>query len=158
MQFANVNGERREAMPGMNGICPMCGASVIARCGTLRVWHWAHRGLRECDPWRENETAWHRRWKGRFPQAWQEIIAFDHSGERHIADVRTDSHTVVEFQHSRLDPVERAARERFYGDMVWVVDGTRLKRDWARFEKAHCELVLVKQGTFVLRSPADHLP
>jgi hypothetical protein len=30
---------------------------------------------------------------------------------------------------------ERAAREGFYGNMVWVADGTRLQRDFPRFEE-----------------------
>jgi len=34
-----------------------------------------------------------------------------------------------------IDPQERISREQFYKNMVWVVDGTRLKRDYPRFLK-----------------------
>src|SRR4030095_12105852 len=108
---------------------------MIANCGEVRVWHWAHRGKRTCDRWWEPETEWHRAWKDNFPRDWQEHIHHDPSGEKHIAAVRTGPGLIIEFQHSHLDPQERAARERFYGNMAWVVDGTRLKKDYPRFLK-----------------------
>ena len=115
---------------------PRCNGEVIAKCGTHRVSHWAHRGMRDCDTWAEKETDWHRAWKNNFPAECQEFIQHDgQSGEKHIADVRTPHGLVIEFQHSHLDPLERAARERFYGNMVWVVDGTRLQRDYPRFNR-----------------------
>lgn len=110
-------------------MCPTCGAPVIAKCGDHRVWHWAHRGIRTCDPWWESETEWHREWKNKFPTGWQEIVQTAQSGEKHIADVKTESGMVIEFQHSFLKAEERIARESFYRKMVWVVDGRRRKRD-----------------------------
>lgn len=139
MQLALVNGERQQAQRGLQGVCPSCGEPVIPKCGTVKVEHWAHKGKLTCDPWHEPETPWHRAWKRNFPIENQEVIAHDESGERHIADVKTAHGLVLEFQHSRLDPQERSAREAFYGNMVWVVDGTRLKRDWPRFHEARKE-------------------
>jgi hypothetical protein len=63
---------------------------MIAKCGQIRVWHWAHRAIRTCDPWWEPETKWHRDWKNQFPEDWQERIHKSEAGERHIADVKTD--------------------------------------------------------------------
>ena len=57
----------------------------------------------------------------------------ERTGEKHIADIRTVHNLVIEFQHSHIDPQERTSREKFYKNMVWVVDGTRLKRDYPRF-------------------------
>lgn len=57
------------------------------------------------------------------------------TSEKHIADVRNEHGLVIEFQHSYIDPDERRSREKFYKNMVWVVDGTRLKRDFTRFSK-----------------------
>lgn len=37
---------------------------------------------------------------------------------------------------TRLSPQERAAREASYGRMVWIVNGTRLKRDLSSFHEA----------------------
>jgi hypothetical protein len=110
-------------------------AVVIAKCGDLRVWHWAHRGVRDCDPWWEPETEWHRAWKNEFPSDWQETVHFASSGEKHVADVKTQSGMVIEFQHSFLKAEERAARESFYRKMVWVVDGRRRKSDAAQLLK-----------------------
>ncbi|AMN40481.1 competence protein CoiA [Rhodoplanes sp. Z2-YC6860] len=129
MKFAIIQEQRREAQPGLSGTCPSCKAEVIAKCGSLRVWHWAHRGVRVCDPWWEPETEWHRSWKNEFPADWQEVVHFAQSGEKHIADVKTQSGMIIEFQHSFLKMEEREARELFYRKMVWVVDGRRRKRD-----------------------------
>lgn len=135
MKFALFDGHRIEAERGLSGICPACGAAVIAKCGALRAWHWAHKGRLHCDPWWERETEWHLGWKNTFPAEWQEIVSHAPDGERHIADVRTPHGRVVEFQHSAIDADERRAREAFYGPMVWVVDGLKRKRDLASFER-----------------------
>ncbi|RUT96517.1 competence protein [Mesorhizobium sp. USDA-HM6] len=133
MRFALVNNIRCEASPGIVAFCPGCSQPMTARCGTQRIWHWAHRGNRNCDPWWEPETPWHRGWKDNFPAGWQEVIQRDEAGEKHIADVKTEFGLVIEFQHSHLPTQEKAAREAFHRNMVWVVDGARLKRDRSRF-------------------------
>lgn len=136
MKFALVDGQRAEPQPGLSGECPACGNAMVARCGEVRVWHWAHRSRRHCDSWWENEKEWHRAWKEQFPVEWQEIVHHAEDGERHIADVKTDDGWVIEFQHSYIKPDERRSREAFYAKIVWVVDGLRRKRDEARFQKA----------------------
>lgn len=154
MHYAIVAGERTPASPGQSGFCQGCSQPVVARCGEQRVWHWAHKGSRACDDWWEPETEWHRCWKGNFPAAWQEIVYHDQSGEKHIADVRTPTGVVLEFQHSHLKPVEQRARETFYGNLVWVIDGTRLKRDRPRFFKAQFGL----DKTIISGVLASHFP
>lgn len=133
MKFAVVEGERREAQPGLSAECPACGKTMTAKCGEHRVWHWAHRGTRTCDHWWEPETEWHRAWKNHFPKDWQEKIHTSTDGEKHIADVKTERGVVLEFQHSLLRRDERESREAFYQNIVWVVDGRRRARDRARF-------------------------
>jgi competence protein CoiA len=125
VKFAVVDGERQEAQPGLSGECPGCGNAMIAKCGPLRVRHWAHQGIRTCDHWWESETEWHRTWKNNFPKGWQEIIRTSEHGEKHIADVKTERGVVLEFQHSFVSREERESREAFYQNMVWVVDGRR---------------------------------
>jgi competence protein CoiA len=121
MKYALVQGQHREAQPGLFGECPACGSVMTPKCGQLKIWHWAHRSIRHCDPWWENETSWHRRWKNQFPSDWQEKVHKAENGEKHVADVRTNSGVVLEFQHSPLPLNERTAREAFYPKMVWVV-------------------------------------
>jgi len=89
-----------------------------------------------CDHWWENETQWHRDWKNCFPEEWQEVVHFAEDGEKHIADVKTPSGLVIEFQHSAISQEERISRENFYNKMCWVIDGTRLKSDLIKFNKA----------------------
>jgi competence protein CoiA len=133
MKFAIVNGQRQEAQPGLPAECPGCGKPMVAKCGEVKVRHWAHKGRRDCDPWWENETEWHRAWKDQFPPDWQEIVHLAEDGERHIADVKTHDGWVIEFQHSHITPEERRSRDAFYPKLIWVVDGTRRKRDRTQF-------------------------
>ncbi len=134
MRFALVNDEKANPQPKVHGRCPHCGEEVISKCGRVKIWHWAHKSREVCDPWWENETEWHRAWKDNFPKEWQEISALDpETGETHIADVKTSHGMVVEFQHSTMPPEELAARERFYGNMIWIVDGLRSDLDLGYF-------------------------
>lgn len=137
MKFALINNVQTEAQKGLKGYCPFCASELTAKCGEYKINHWAHKKTRNCDPWWETETEWHRRWKNNYPSEWQEFSFEDQiTNEKHIADVHTLHNLVIEFQHSHLDPKERTRRELFYKNMVWVVDGTKLKRDYSRFLKA----------------------
>jgi hypothetical protein len=137
MRYAYVNGIKREAEPKLHGICPVCGKEVIARCPKEKVNHWMHKPNSECDKWWEAETAWHRMWKDYFPKEWQEVVMHDEeTGEKHIADVRTENGITIEFQHSFMKEEERISREKFYDNLLWVVDGTRLASDLERFKFA----------------------
>jgi len=137
MRFALIDDKLVEAAPGLQGLCSGCLQPVIAKCGIQRIHHWSHRTSKTCESWWEPESQWHRAWKSNFPVEWQEKVLPDQrTGEKHIADVRTSHGLVIEFQHSHIAPQERAMRENFYQTMVWVVDGTRLKRDYVRFQNA----------------------
>lgn len=122
MKYALVDGDILEAQPRLVGRCRGCGAPMVAKCGAVRIHHWAHKSQLDCDPWWEGETEWHREWKNHFPPAWQEHIQHADDGEKHIADVKTHAGWVLEFQHSYLSPEERKSREAFYSQMIWVVD------------------------------------
>jgi len=135
MKFAIVKGKKVEATPEVKGVCSNCESELIAKCGRVKVWHWAHKGSRSCDPWWESETKWHRAWKSCFPEEWQEVSDIDSvTGEKHIADVKTPFGLVIEFQHSPIKPEEQASREEFYKKMIWVVDGARAQTDQYYFE------------------------
>ena len=123
MQYAVINGERAEPLSGGRGQCPICRSDMIAKCGQRILHHWAHKGRRNCDPWWENETQWHRDWKSRFPRECREIHHRARDGEIHRADVRTASGIYIEIQHSPMPDAERCAREDFYGNLLWIVDG-----------------------------------
>lgn len=159
MRFAIVDDKRIEAQTGLKGFCPGCSQIVIAKCGRQRINHWAHVKTAICDDWWEPETEWHRSWKKEFPLEWQESFLRDEiSGEKHIADIRTNYDFVIEFQHSHIDPIEVHTREKFYKNMVWVVDGTRLKRTYIRFQKAKKNFRLIKGRIFEVPFPKKCLP
>lgn len=153
--FALVDRRRQLPEPGLSGRCQVCSAAMIAKCGEIRIWHWAHHGKRRCDPWWENQTAWHRNWKDQFPPEWQEIVHRAKNGEKHIADVKTARGWVIEFQHSYLTPAERRSREAFHRFMVWVVDGLRRKRDKSGFKTALREAVRLRKEPLTLLVPSD---
>jgi competence protein CoiA len=67
-----------------------------------------------------------------FP-SWQEIGHTAQSGERHRADVKTESGLVLEFQYSALSEAERVSREEFYTRLVWVVHANKRLRDRRKF-------------------------
>ncbi len=138
MNIALVNGQRQKSQPGLRGTCPECEQAVLARCGEVRAWHWAHGVGSNCDSRWANEGSWHRDWKNEFPAEWQEFPHVDAAtGERHWADVQTERGWVLEFQHSPIEPEERRSRDAYYcPKLVWVVDGTARKRDKPQFLKA----------------------
>lgn len=124
MKYAVLNNKRIEPQKGIKGaICPICGEFVIPKCGEQIIHHWAHKSNANCDPWWESETEWHRQWKDNFAKECQEIILYDDkTGEKHVADVKTKTGIILEFQHSPMNIKEQYSREQFYKNMVWVVD------------------------------------
>lgn len=130
MQLALVNNDRVEASPGTRGLCPICGSEMIAKCGPRILHHWAHYRPRNCDPWWENETPWHRDWKNLFPVECREVSHIAHDGEIHRADIKTPTGIVVEIQHSSMTDAERTSREEFYGNLVWVIDGSGFRHNF----------------------------
>ena len=159
MKYALVDNVKTEASKGARGICQVCGSSVIAKCGEIRESHWAHKNIGHCDTWWEPETEWHRAWKNRFPNDWQEIPFTDkRTGERHIADVCTSHGLVIEFQHSKIEAQECTSREAFYKNMVWVVDGARLKGDYPRFLKARKYLQKISDRLYSIDFPRICFP
>lgn len=113
------NGLRIPAMRGMRAKCPCCRETVLARCGDLKVWHWAHADAPLCDPWWESETEWHLSWKRHVPPERAEVPMGEHR-----ADLLAPDGAVVELQHSPISIQEIHERERFYGPkMIWLLDG-----------------------------------
>lgn len=146
MRFALVNGKRQEAQKGLSGTCPGCNQLMVAKCGPIKANHWAHHGEFICDPWKENETEWHRGWKANFPDDWQEVRHLSETGVLHIADVKTDLDFVLEFQHSHLDHEERKTRQDFYKKLIWVIDAKKRKKDQEKFFNLLNKGALFKQG------------
>lgn len=107
-----------EARPGERSACPSCTGQLIAKCGTIVTWHWAH-DVADCDPWSEPESEWHLDWKRYYRDVRGATI--ECVRPPHRADVVLTSGIVVELQAGYLDAEQIARREAFYGsDMVWL--------------------------------------
>lgn len=111
---------------GQRATCPFCKGLLIGKCGDIYVWHWQHQQDRQCDPWQEHETDWHRNWKDNFPDNWQEVI-MEVGLEKHIADVRTSKGIVIELQNSPISTSTIKIRENFYKNMIWIVNAEPFK-------------------------------
>lgn len=116
------------AFPHGRAVCPVCRSPVLAKCGELVTWHWAHQAQVECDSFGEPETEWHREWKRAFESLGYTVErVFQGDGETHRADVYDSvRRRVVELQHSALDARAVWARIWFYrqyaGGLVWLFD------------------------------------
>lgn len=113
-------GERIRAARGVVGRCGMCEVQLIPKCGRIVTHHWAHKG-KDCDPWREPETEWHRYWKSLIPESCVEVT-MQKSGQKHRADIVTPKGIVIELQHSALGVEKIEEREDFYGAVIWLFD------------------------------------
>ncbi len=115
---------------GKHALCPYCFGKVKAVCGDINIHHWRHGVTSNCDPWKENETEWHRNWKECFPEDWREVI-IKNSEEKHIADLLTENGLVVEFQNSSISNRTIQIRENFYNKMVWVINAEHFKDNFS---------------------------
>jgi competence protein CoiA len=157
MKFALVNGIKQESSPQLKGVCCNCGTTVIAKCGTRKIWHWSHTTLQHCDSWWENETEWHRLWKGYFPSQNQEIINFDNkTGEKHIADIKTNNGMVIEIQNSPMNELEMLSREHFYGKMMWIINGAKFKNNFTILGKLPDPKSEIGQAVFFDQPTSAH--
>jgi hypothetical protein len=117
--YALIDGQPRRVLAGgpRRASCADCGKPMLARAGTVRIWHWAHL---ERNPHCEAalETEWHLAWK---------VLGIDGTQEvkvgRRRADILAPGGYAVEFQASTLDPAEVRTREDDWtaqGGMAWV--------------------------------------
>ena len=141
MRYALVNGVRQLPEKGIWGECPCCGQTAISKCGPLVVHHWAHKSGADCDTWSEPIGPWHLEWQGCVSPGCVEVVIGPHR-----ADIVGKDSRVIELQHSPIAAEAIAAREAFYGDMVWLFDATE------RFE-----FITVGQRAFFALRRTKHL-
>lgn len=121
MRWAIKDNKRVEAEPKLKAICPICNEEVISKCGLIKVWHWSHKSISECDNWSEPESEWHLQWKNEFPKECQEFIM-----GKHRADIRTKDRYIIELQNSPISSEKIIERENYYKRMIWLLNGEKL--------------------------------
>lgn len=130
MIWAINDNERNKATPKQKATCPLCDEEVIAKCGNIKIWHWAHKKDFMCDSFKELETKWHIEWKELFPKECQEVITKSNQGlNRHRADIKTKEGLVIEFQNSPISIEDIKKREEHYNNMVWILNGKTIAKN-----------------------------
>lgn len=134
MLYAIVNGEKTQASPGIRGTCPECSNVVLARCGHINLWHWAHESNDDCPYSKKEETEWHLNWKRKFPKSMTEVKIGNNRADVVIGGF------VLEFQNSSIDYMSILDREISYKNMAWIVNGHEFMarfytRDYGSYEK-----------------------
>jgi competence protein CoiA len=134
MQYSSVNGQKSLPFPKGKGICEICDSVTIAKCGKKIMWHWAHKTKKDCDLWWENETEWHREWKEQFPEKFREVVhKCKMTGEKHRADIKSDNGIILEIQNSPISLDELQSREKFYKNLIWIVNGEKFIKRFTIF-------------------------
>jgi competence CoiA-like predicted nuclease len=104
-----------------NIFCKCCDSPMIGKKGTIKKHHFSHKNKQECDSWLQYKTEWHIFWQNLFNIEKQEVIIVK-DDIRHIADIVSNG-KVIEVQHSNISLENVQARELFYGNMIWLLDG-----------------------------------
>ena len=118
-----------EIDPGDDYKCEMCDGNLVAKRGRLVIHHFAHEHLVDCDQWRENKSKWHILWQDLCYNDFVEV-SFRNV---HQADIVNTEKKVIEIQNSPMSIDMMEERERFYGDMIWIVNATTVNdRDSTR--------------------------
>ena len=108
--------------PGATALCEGCVGELIAKCGEINTWHWAHKNTTLCVGGTK-QSQWHLDWKAKFMECDRERRQENKDGKLRIADVRGSGH-VYEFQTILPDCEEIRARQKFWIDLgftfVWV--------------------------------------
>ncbi len=119
----NSKNEKVKATPRAKSICPLCGESLIAKCGSIKSWHWSHQ-RNDCDSWYEPETEWHLGWKRLVDSQYTEVVMSNHR-----ADIIGNNGLVIELQNSPISVEEIQKREQFYGNMIWVFNAEKFLKN-----------------------------
>lgn len=131
MYAKDEEGNKILPQKGINGNCFLCGESLVAKCGKVNVWHWAHKKNNECDDWYEPESEWHRSWKELLIKEVCEVKVGNHFADIKL-NRKEDLGLVIELQHSSISKEVIAEREKHYGHMFWLFDARNFKIEFRK--------------------------
>ncbi|AYV83035.1 MAG: hypothetical protein Hyperionvirus3_181 [Hyperionvirus sp.] len=99
------------------------GKELIAKKGPIKVHHYAHKYAGDRDQWLDPlMTKWHKSYQN-ICKSENVEYRIEKDGVLHIADIY-NAGLVIELQHSYISQDVIDAREKFYGNMIWLFDYT----------------------------------
>lgn len=142
IQANDENGKAILPFRGVHAYCPMCNQKLTPKCGNIKIHHFAHKGVRDCDPWYEPISDWHLSWQQlAFPFT---EVAIERNGVKHRADIAYPSGLIIEIQNSKLSLEEKIERERFYQNMFWILNakewGIQITEEANVFKELFCSM------------------
>lgn len=114
---------RIRAIPGSRALCPECNELVLPKCGSINIWHWAHKANSICR-YGKGVGEWHLGLQN---------FALDHGADVEVpfknkageivrrADI-VFGNRVIEIQHSNISQAEIQDRCNFYIMNKYLVD------------------------------------
>lgn len=104
--------------PGARANCVDCGEVLIAKCGEINRWHWAHEATNSQCVGSDGESAWHLAWK---EWATQYGARTEITEGQHRADIIWSDGHVYELQSDYLEPAAIRNREEHWGEnLTWI--------------------------------------
>lgn len=121
MLIAVQNQKRIKAYKGAeNCSCPICNQEVVAKCGELMIWHFAHKTNDNNCIFGKGKGNWHYLWQNKFP-----IDCVEYKKDNHIADIFIKE-TAIELQESPISLEEIKERNLSWGDnTIWIVSADK---------------------------------
>lgn len=98
------------------------GHEMVFADGKVRAKYFRHKSEQQ-DCRCSGKTDWHLLWQLMCKRTAIEIPYKADGRIVHVADI-VNNGMVIEIQHSNISEEDVAEREKFYGNMIWIVDGT----------------------------------
>lgn len=139
--------EELAALRKQRYFCPGCGADLMLKAGEVKIPHFAHRSLADCDASSEPETPLHLHGKLQLQEFFSRL---NHSAElekylpaiKQRADLLVSQNMAIEFQCSPISPSQVRSRTEGYKSIaiepLWIL-GARLQ------QRDGIQLVRIKQ-------------
>jgi competence CoiA-like predicted nuclease len=120
--------------PDNKYFCPSCNGELVIRKGNVRVSHFAHKNICDCDGYDNDMSEWHRNWQSKFPLRNREVVLKLDENDNSVfieqckrktrrADVLCYGYA-IEFQNSPISSQEFIERSWFYNTLgkkvVWI--------------------------------------
>ncbi len=107
--------------PHARGWCIACGYELIARCGSHRVKHWAHKPYSSCIAIQEDETDWKREWRQLFKPDFCEVVR-----DGVFFDAICNNDTPVMLRVTAIDTDKLVSLQEKFPKMICIFDAQKI--------------------------------